>query len=422
MDRFVIRGGLPLRGEVAVSAAKNATLPIIAASLLAEGATVLPGTPKLHDVATVLSVLEGLGAEVAHARDGTLTVHADRVRTFEAPYHPVRQIRASFLVMGPLLARLGRSRMPLPGGCAIGTRPIDLHLRGFAAMGAQVSLVHGYVDAQAPKLTGNRIYLDYPSVGATENLLMAASLADGTTIIENAAEEPEVADLAHFINAMGGRVTGIGTRVLIIQGVERLVGTNYRVIPDRIEAGTLMTAAAITGGNVLIKHVKPQHLKAVVAKLREAGVEIEEGRDRIRVRGRGRPRPVNIKTLPYPGFPTDMQAQIMSLLALGQGTSVVTETVFENRFMHVPELNRMGAQISTEGSVAVIRGVEKLWAASVRVSDLRAGAALILAALAADGISEVQGVKHVDRGYVQIEERLNALGADIRRLPGPGMT
>ncbi len=418
MDRLTIRGGLPLRGEVVVNAAKNATLPIIAASLLAEGTTVLPNTPKLHDVATVLSVLEGLGAEVEHRGDGTLTVRADRVRTFEAPYHPVRQIRASFLVMGPLLARLGRSRMPLPGGCAIGTRPIDLHLRGFAAMGAQVSLVHGYVDAQARRLAGNRIYLDYPSVGATENLLMAASLASGTTIIENAAEEPEVCDLAHFINAMGGKVSGIGTRVLIVQGVDRLTGTTYRVIPDRIEAGTLMTAAAITGGNVLIRHVKPQHLKAVVAKLREAGVEIEEGRDRIRVRGRGRPRPVNIKTLPYPGFPTDMQAQMMSLLALGHGTSVVTETVFENRFMHVPELNRMGTQISTEGSVAVIRGVEKLWAASVRVSDLRAGAALILAALAADGTSEIHGVKHVDRGYVRIEERLNSLGADIRRVPG----
>ncbi len=418
MDRLTIRGGLPLRGEVVVNAAKNATLPIIAASLLAEGTTVLPNTPKLHDVATVLSVLEGLGAEVEHRADGTLTVRADRVRTFEAPYHPVRQIRASFLVMGPLLARLGRSRMPLPGGCAIGTRPIDLHLRGFAAMGAQVSLVHGYVDAQARRLAGNRIYLDYPSVGATENLLMAASLASGTTIIENAAEEPEVCDLAHFINAMGGKVSGIGTRVLIVQGVDRLTGTTYRVIPDRIEAGTLMTAAAITGGNVLIRHVKPQHLKAVVAKLREAGVEIEEGRDRIRVRGRGRPRPVNIKTLPYPGFPTDMQAQMMSLLALGHGTSVVTETVFENRFMHVPELNRMGTQISTEGSVAVIRGVEKLWAASVRVSDLRAGAALILAALAADGTSEIHGVKHVDRGYVRIEERLNSLGADIRRVPG----
>jgi UDP-N-acetylglucosamine 1-carboxyvinyltransferase len=418
VEKLIIRGGASLQGEVAVNAAKNATLPIIAASLLAEGTTVLPDTPRLHDVATVLSLLDGLGAQCEHRQDGTLTINAERVRTHEAPYHPVRQIRASFLAMGPLLARLGRARMPLPGGCAIGTRPIDLHLRGLAALGAQVSLVHGYVEANAPRLVGNRIYLDYPSVGATENLLMAASLAEGTSIIENAAEEPEVSDLAHFLNAMGAKITGIGSRVLVVQGTKRLRAVEYRVIPDRIEAGTLMIAAAITGGEVTVRRVKPAHLKAVVAKLREAGIDVREGRDRIRVIGRARPRPVNIKTLPYPGFPTDLQAQMMSLLALGQGTSVVTETVFDNRFMHVPELNRMGANIATEGAVAVIRGVERMQSASVRVTDLRAGAALILAALAAEGSSEIQGIKHVDRGYVDLEARLSSLGADVRRVAG----
>ncbi len=415
MDKLIIRGGTPLRGDVTVNAAKNATLPIIAASLLAEGPTVLADTPKLQDVTTVCSVIEGLGAEVTHGPNGDLTIEADRIRSHEAPFQPARQIRASFLVMGPLLARLGRAKMALPGGCAIGTRPIDLHIRGFAALGAQVALVHGYVEARAARLVGNRVYLDYPSVGATENVMMAAALADGTTIIENAAEEPEVADLAHFINAMGGKITGIGTRVLVIQGVKRLKGVSYRVVSDRIEAGTLMVAAAITGGDITVRKVKPAYLKAVVAKLREAGVQIEEGRDRIRVSCNGRPRPVNIKTLPYPGFPTDMQPQIMAFLSCAQGTSVVIETVFENRFMHVPELNRMGAQISTQGSVAVIRGVEKLWGTSVRVTDLRAGASLILAALAAEGTSELYGVKHIDRGYVNIESRLAEMGADIRR-------
>lgn len=416
MEKLIIRGGNPLRGDVPINAAKNATLPIIAAALLAEGPTVLADTPKLHDVATVCDVLAGLGAEVVHAPSGDLTVIPDRIRSHEAPYQAARQIRASFLVMGPLLAKLGRAKMALPGGCAIGTRPIDLHLRGFAALGAQVALVHGYVEAKAPQLVGTRIYLDYPSVGATENLMMAAALAEGTTIIENAAEEPEVSDLAHFINAMGGKVTGIGTRVVVIQGVKRLHGVNYRVVPDRIEAGTLMIAAAMTGGDVTVRRVKPAHLKAVVAKLREAGVDIDEGRDRIRVRGNGRARPVNIKTLPYPGFPTDMQPQMMAFLARGQGTSVVIETVFENRFMHVPELNRMGGQISTQGSVAVVRGVEALWGTSVRVTDLRAGASLILAALAAEGTTEVQGIKHIDRGYVNIENRLSSLGADVRRV------
>lgn len=416
MDKLIIRGGVPLRGEITVNAAKNATLPIIAASLLAEGTTVLPDTPRLQDVATVVSLLEGLGAECHHAPDGTLAIRTERVRTHEAPYHPVRQIRASFLAMGPLLARLGRARMPLPGGCAIGTRPIDLHLRGFAALGAQVSLVHGYVEANAPRLVGTRIYLDYPSVGATENLLMAASLAEGTSIIENAAEEPEISDLAHFLNAMGAKISGIGSRVLVVQGANRLRSVEYRVIPDRIEAGTFMIAAAVTGGNVSIRRCKPTHLKAVVAKLREAGVDVREGRDKVQVRGNGRPRPVNIKTLPYPGFPTDLQAQMMSLLSLGQGTSVVTETVFDNRFMHVPELNRMGANIATEGPVAVIRGVERLQSAALRVTDLRAGAALIVAALAAEGNSEIQGIKHVDRGYVNLETRLAGIGADIRRV------
>ena len=418
MDRLVIRGGLPLRGEVKVNAAKNATLPAIAAALLAEGETTLPGTPRLKDVATVLSLLEGLGAEVDHAADGTLRVRPGRVRTYEAPYAPVRQIRASFLVMGPLLARLGRVRLPLPGGCAIGTRPIDLHLRGLATLGAQVSLVHGYVEAQARRLVGNRIYLDYPSVGATENLLMAASLAEGTTIIENAAEEPEVIDLANFLNAMGARISGIGSRVLVINGVSRLRGVTYQVIADRIEAGTMMVAGAITGGDVTVRRVRPPHLKAVVAKLREAGVPVKEGRDWIRVQANGRPGPVNIKTLPYPGFPTDMQAPVMSLLATGYGTSVVTETVFENRFMHVAELNRMGAQITTQGPVAVIRGVDRLWGASLKVTDLRAGAALILAALAAEGTSEVHGIRHIDRGYVGIEQRLADLGARVERLNG----
>jgi UDP-N-acetylglucosamine 1-carboxyvinyltransferase len=324
-------------------------------------------------------------------------------------------MRASFLVMGPLLARTGRAVIPLPGGCAIGTRPIDLHLKGFKAMGARIIYGHGCIEAMAGGLTGSSIYLDFPSVGATENLLMAACLAKGNTIIENAAEEPEIVDLVNFLNSMGARIKGAGTKVIRVEGVPRLSGAVHTVIPDRIEAGTFLTAAAITGGDMLVDNVICDHLKPVTAKLREAGVNVEEYESSIRVAGGEQLRPVDIKTMPYPGFPTDMQAQLMAVLSLAKGTSVVTETVFENRFMHANELKRMGARIKIEGRTAIVQGVPRLTGAPVKATDLRAGAALVIAGLAADGESEISNVHHIDRGYDRLEEKLRNLGADIRR-------
>lgn len=415
MEKIVVQGGIPLRGKITVSGAKNAVLPIIVASLLSEGECHIQDVPELADVDTICDVLRALGAKVALNEDNTVIMNSKEIIKYEAPYEYVRRMRASVLVMGPLLGRLGRAIVPMPGGCAIGTRPIDLHLKGFEAMGVHFNIEHGCIIGEARRLEGARIYLDYPSVGATENILMAAVLAKGTTVIENAAEEPEIVDLANFINSMGGKIRGAGTKVIKIEGVESLGPTNYTVIPDRIEAGSYMVAAAITGGDLYLENVIIDHLKPVIAKLIEAGAEIEEEGNGLRVRGSGAIEAVDVKTLPYPGFPTDMQAQFMALMSLAQGTSVITETVFENRFMHAEELRRMGADIKTDGRSAVIEGVNRLTGAPVKASDLRAGAALIIAGLAAEGETEISNVYHIDRGYDHIVDKLVGVGARIRR-------
>ncbi|MDN5293038.1 MAG: UDP-N-acetylglucosamine 1-carboxyvinyltransferase [Eubacteriales bacterium] len=417
MEKLIIEGGTPLEGTVRISGAKNAVLPILAASLLANSPCYIHDVPDLADVETMVQVLASLGVKVE--RDGdTIMVNAEKITSVEAPYHYVRKMRASFLVMGPLLARLGEARIFLPGGCAIGVRPIDLHLKGFEALGAKIEMEQGFIRAKASRLKGNHIYLDFPSVGATENIMMAATLAEGQTVIENAAEEPEVVDLANFINAMGGRVKGAGTKVIRIDGVESLRGARHTVIPDRVEAGTFMVAAAITGGRVRVENVIVNHVKPVMAKLREAGVIIEEEENGLLVQGTDRISPVDIKTLPYPGFPTDMQPQMMALLTLADGNSLITETVFENRFMHVDELRRMGAKIKIEGHTAFVEGVEYLSGAPVKATDLRAGAALVLAGLAARGTTEVGCLHHIDRGYERLEEKLQQLGAKIKRVRG----
>ncbi len=415
MEKIVVEGGVPLMGRIRVKGAKNACLPIMAASLLTGKSIVLENVPSLDDVRTLSYLLKSLGAEVYRDRSNErIFINSRRLTTSTAPYGPVRRMRASFLITGPLLARLGRVRISLPGGCAIGTRPIDLHLKGLKAMGAQFTMDDGYIEAEAEYLKGAEIYLDYPSVGATENILMAAVPAKGTTIIENAATEPEVSDLANFLNTLGAKIKGAGTPLIRIEGVSSLKGGRYRVIPDRIEAGTLMVAAAISGGDVLIEKVIPQHLTAVIAKLQEMGIMVEEAkRGCLRVRSRGRPRAVDIKTLPYPGFPTDLQPQFMALLTLARGTSVITETVFEKRYMHIEELARMGARIRIEDRAAIITGRQLLQGASVRAADLRGGAALILAALAARGFSEIRGIHHIRRGYSRIVKRLRSLGARI---------
>jgi UDP-N-acetylglucosamine 1-carboxyvinyltransferase len=417
MEKIIIVGGQPLNGSVRIGAAKNAILPIIAASLLAEGESTLEEITVLEDVNTICAVLRALGADVTIMEGSKIRVRAGGIAQPEAPYDLVRKMRASFLVMGPLLARLGRARISLPGGCAIGTRPIDLHLKGFTAMGARIIIGHGYIEAWAEKkLQGAKIYLDFPSVGATENIMMAAVLAAGTTVLENAAEEPEIVDLANYLNAMGARIKGAGTNVIKIEGVSGLRGTRYTVVPDRIEAGTYMVAAAMTGGKVRLLNIVPDHIKPVIAKLREIGVQVTEEGSAVHVEGQGQLNAVDVKTLPYPGFPTDMQAQIMALLTLARGTSVVTETVFENRFLHVDELKRMGADIRIEGRSAVVRGVNSLTGAPVRATDLRAGAALVIAGLAAEGETEVTGVHHLDRGYADIIGKLSRLGARVRRI------
>jgi len=413
-SRLVICGGKPLLGTVRIEGAKNSALPLLAASLLAQGEVVLHQVPHLDDVRTMVEVLQALGARVS-ADGNRVAVTAGTLERHEAPYEQVRKMRASLLVMGPLLARVGKVRMALPGGCAIGVRPIDLHLKGLSVLGARVTARGGQVDIRASSLEGGRVYLDWPSVGATENIMVAAVLARGTTYIENAAEEPEIVDLANFLNAMGARVVGAGTNVIRVDGVRELTGVEHTIIPDRIEAGTYLVAGAITGGEVAVENVVPEHLKAVVAKLREAGAVVEENATRVHLRAQGRPRPTDIRTMPYPGFPTDMQAQMMALLSVADGCSVITETVFENRFMHVEELKRMGANIKIEGRSAVVRGVKRLTGAPVKATDLRAGAGLVLAGLAADGVSEVSGVNHLDRGYVDLHLKLRSLGADITR-------
>jgi UDP-N-acetylglucosamine 1-carboxyvinyltransferase len=418
MDRIVIRGGQRLRGEVRVSGAKNAALPILASALLARGTSSFKNVPLLNDVATMRRLLEGMGATVEGER--ALRIDTDGVAQFDAPYELVKTMRASVLVLGPLLARHGQARVSLPGGCAIGARPIDQHLKGLEAMGAKIALEHGYVVARARRLRGASIVCDIPTVTGTENLMMAATLARGRTSIENAAREPEVEELARVLNKMGARIEGAGTSFVTVEGVDELQGVEHAIVPDRIEAGTFLVAAALTRGDVLLRDVVPEHLDAVVAKLRAAGAEIEAEQGGVRVRGRGEILPVDITTQPYPGFPTDMQAQFMVLASCAQGQSVITETIFENRYMHVQELARMGADIVVDGRTSIVRGPARLSGAKVMATDLRASASLILAGLVAGGETEVLRVYHLDRGYERIERKLRALGADIERRKGSG--
>ncbi len=415
--RLVIEGGVPLRGAVAVSAAKNAALPALAAALLTAEPVVLDNVPLLADVTTIRSLLERLGARIADEPDGSTSVRVPSITNPEAPYELVSTMRASVLVLGPLVARGGVARVSLPGGCAIGPRPIDQHLKGLQRLGADITITGGYVEARASRLKGARITTDLVTVTGTENLMMAAALAEGVTVIENAAREPEVADLAGLLMAMGARIDGAGTERIEIEGVTELVGARHRIIPDRIEAGTLLVAGAITGGEVTVTGVRPRHLTATLAKLEECGATITVDGDSVRCRGPVRPQAADVITSPYPGFPTDMQAQIMALLGLADGLSKITETIFENRFMHVAELCRMGARIETDGSTAVVRGVAGYQGAPVMATDLRASASLVLAGLAARGATEVARVYHLDRGYERLDSKLQALGARIRRLP-----
>jgi len=415
MKTIVINGGKKLNGEVLISGAKNAALPILAATLLCEGKHKIANVPQLADVTTLGKILQHMG--VTFERQGhEILADSTGLANPEAPYDLVRTMRASVLVLGPLLARTGRARVSLPGGCAIGARPINLHLMGLEKLGADVAIEHGYVTARARKLRGASIYFDTVTVTGTENLMMAAVYAEGETVLENAAREPEVVDLANALIRMGARITGAGTNVITIKGVDRLRPMDYTVMPDRIETGTFIIAAAITGGSILIKSCFPGHLDAVLAKVTEAGAEVKTGDNAILVTGQKKIRPVNVKTLEYPGFPTDMQAQFMSLMTLAEGTSVINETIFENRFTHVAELRRMGADIQADGRSAVVRGIPKLSAAPVMATDLRASASLILAGLAAEGQTVISRIYHLDRGYEHIEQKLSALGADIKRV------
>jgi UDP-N-acetylglucosamine 1-carboxyvinyltransferase len=417
MKGIVIEGGERLVGEVQVSGAKNAALPALAAALLVEGACTLTNCPRLRDVDTFQALLENLGVKLQWKGPGELEVDTSGIREVTAPYDLVKTMRASVLILGPLLARMGEAIVSLPGGCAIGARPVDLHLKGLEQLGAQIELKHGYIKARAKKLTGTQIYLDIPTVTGTENLMMAAALAEGTTVIENAAREPEVRDLASALTAMGAEIEGAGTAELIIRGVEQLRPVRYAVMPDRIEAGTLMVAAGITRGNVLIKGCRLEHMEAVVGKLREVGMEIslvKEGE--VRVVGDSRVRSADIKTLPYPGFPTDMQAQFMALMTVSNGISAISETIFENRFMHVSELRRMAADIRVQGSTAIVTGVPGLSGAPVMATDLRASASLVLAGLAAEGKTVVARAYHLERGYDDLVGKLAGLGATVREV------
>ncbi len=420
MEKLLIKGGVRLDGEIRISGAKNAALPILAATLLSTEPVVIHNVPHLHDITTMNELLRCLGVELIISEKLSVEVRASTISDFTAPYELVKTMRASILVLGPLVARLGRARVSFPGGCAIGSRPVDLHLRGLEALGASITIEDGYINASCSgRLRGARFLMDTVSVGATENLMMAAVLADGRTILENAAREPEIVDLARCLNAMGADVQRAGSDTIVIQGVERLHGCEYAVMPDRIEAGTYLVAAAATGGRVKLRDVVPDTLDAVLAKLEEAGAEIHTGADWILLDMKGRrPRAVNVRTAPYPGFPTDMQAQFTALNAIAEGTGTVTETVFENRLMQVNEMNRMGARIVIEGHMAIITGTEKLKGAPVMASDLRASASLVIAGLAAQGETVVDRIYHIDRGYECIEEKLQQLGATIRRLPG----
>jgi len=415
-EKLIISGGNRLHGTVKIDGAKNSSLSIMAATLLTKDVCILRNVPRLTDVETMSDVIRKLGVNVEWKEGNNLYIDSDNFNNYEAPYELVKMMRASILVMGPLLARLKRAKISLPGGCAIGARPVDYHLKGFEALGAQVEVEKGYIEAKVNTLKGVEIYLDFPSLGATENIMMAACLAEGVTTIENAAKDPEVVELGNFLNKMGAKVKGLGTDLIKIKGVKELHGIDYTIIPDRIEAGTYMIAAAITGGDVLIEEADPLLLKPLIVKLEEAGVRIELEKNLIKVIGPDRANAVDIKTLPFPGFPTDMQPQFMALSCVARGTSVITETVFEKRFAHIGDLIRMGADIKVEGHSAIIKGVKKLSAAPVMASDLRGGAALVLAGLVAEGTTELSRIYHLDRGYAKLEEKLNSLGADIKRM------
>jgi len=418
MNKLMINGGVRLEGDIRISGAKNAVLPILAATLLSETPAVIENVPHLHDVTTTVELLGCMGVMVSIDEKLSVEVDVSTIKNYTAPYHMVKTMRSSILVLGPLLSRFGQAEVSLPGGCAIGSRPVDLHIKGLQEMGAEIEVSNGYIHAKANRLTGARLIMDIVTVTGTENLMMAASLADGVTIIENAAREPEVVDLANFINTMGGKISGAGTDTLIIEGVDKLTGTRYRVLPDRIETGTYLVAAAITGGKIRVRDTCPRLLDAVIDKLKEAGAKVEVGEDWISLDMEGRrPKSINIRTAPYPAFPTDMQAQFAALNTVADGTATIVETVFENRFMHVQELKRMGADIEVEGNTAIIRGIDKLTAAPVMATDLRASASLIIAGLVAKGVTEVQRIYHIDRGYENIEEKLALLGARIHRMP-----
>jgi len=417
MDQIIIQGGRPLHGEVRISGAKNAALPILASTILGGGECVLSNMPRVVDVLTMGKLLGMLGISVAEEADHTI-VQAQTIASTEAPYDLVRTMRASVLVLGPLVARLGEAKVSLPGGCAIGSRPVNFHLAGLEKMGATVEIEHGYIKASARRLKGARIYFDTPSVTGTENLMMAAVLAEGTTVLENAAKEPEITDLAAFLVKRGARIAGAGTDMITIEGVSALHGADHAVIPDRIEAGTYLVAGVITGGDVLVDRCRPEHMEPLLVKLRESGVELCVEKERIHLKVAGRLKGTNVRTSPHPGFPTDMQAQFVALMSVAEGTSVVTETIFESRFMHVEELRRMGADIRVEGNRVVITGKERLTGAPVMASDLRASAGLIVAGLAAEGTTEVSRVYHLDRGYERLEEKFTALGASVERRKG----
>ena len=415
-EKLIISGGKRLQGVVKIDGAKNSALSIMAATLLTKDNCILRNIPRLTDIDTMAAVIRKLGVKVEWKGDNNLYIDSDSFNNYEAPYELVKMMRGSILVMGPLLARLKRAKISLPGGCAIGARPVDYHLKGFEALGAQFEVEKGYIEAKVNTLKGTEIYLDFPSLGATENIMMAACLAEDITSIENAAKDPEVVELGRFLNEMGAKIKGLGTDLIKIEGVKKLHGIDYTIIPDRIEAGTYMIAAAITGGDVLIENGDPLLLKPLIVKLEEAGVQIELEKDLIRVIRPDIVQAVDIKTLPFPGFPTDMQPQFMALSCVAKGTSVITETVFEKRFAHIGDLIRMGADIKVEGHSAIIKGVKKLSAAPVMASDLRGGAALVLAGLVAEGITELSRIYHLDRGYVKLEEKLNSLGANIKRV------
>jgi UDP-N-acetylglucosamine 1-carboxyvinyltransferase len=418
MDKLQIQGGVPLDGEVRISGAKNATLPILAGALLADDPVTVANVPHLNDVTTTVELIGRMGATVTIDERMRIEVDGSTVKECFAPYELVKTMRASILVLGPLLARFGRADISLPGGCAIGARPVNIHIAGLQAMGADITIEAGYIRARASKLKGARLVLDTVTVTGTENLMMAATLADGETILENAAREPEVVDLANFLIAMGAKIQGAGTDKIVVQGVKRLRGTSYDVLPDRIEGGTYLVAGAITRGCVRIKNTKPEHLDAVIAKLEEAGARIGSGDNWIEVDMRGkRPKAVDVRTAPYPAFPTDMQAQFAALNTVASGVGTIIETIFENRFMHMLEMRRLGAEIRLEGNTAIIRGVEKLTAAPVMATDLRASASLVLAGLVAEGRTDVERIYHIDRGYEAIEEKLAQLGAQIKRVP-----